>query len=145
MMRMASGMWLFWAVLSTVLTASTVIFAKVGVGGVNTDLTKALGVALTAVCVALAATAVLQWRTLSAVSLKSWAFFGLMAVADVSAWICYFRALKSGDAARVASVDKFSVVLVALISVVFLGEKLSLPNWLGVALIAVGVTLAARA
>jgi transporter family protein len=68
-----------------------------------------------------------------------------MAVADVSAWICYFRALKSGDAARVASVDKFSVVLVALISVVFLGEKLSLPNWLGVALIAVGVTLAARA
>ncbi|WP_443750858.1 EamA family transporter [Asticcacaulis solisilvae] len=139
---MMSNMWLFWAVLSTVLTASTVVFAKMGVGGVNTSLMGVMGTVLMVVSVALIAIAVLQWRTLSAIPLRSWVCFGLMALADVGAWICYFRALKFGDAARVASVDKFSVVLVAIISVTVLGEKLSPPNWLGIVLIAGGVALA---
>ncbi|MFY9784190.1 MAG: EamA family transporter, partial [Pseudolabrys sp.] len=58
-------------------------------------------------------------------------------------WICYFRALKIGDVAKVAPIDKLSVVLVALFGVLFLGERLTAPNWLGVALIAVGAILVA--
>ena len=58
-------------------------------------------------------------------------------------WLCYFRALKLGDAARVAPIDKLSIVLVALFGVVFLGERLSGVNWLGVALIGVGALLVA--
>ncbi len=138
---MVSNAWLLWAVLSTVLTAMTVVFAKAGVANVNTNLMGVMGTVLAVVTAALVVIAVLQWRTLSTIPLRSWIFFSLMAVADVGSWICYFRALKFGDAARVASIDKFSLVLVALISVTFLGEKLSLPNWLGVALIAGGVAL----
>ncbi len=139
---MISNAWLFWAGLSTVLTAMTVIFAKAGVGGVTTNLMGVLGTVLLVVTVALVAIAILQWRTLSMIPLKSWGLFALMAVADVGSWICYFRALKFGDAAKVASIDKFSLVLVALVSVSVLGEKLSLPNWLGIILIAGGVFLA---
>lgn len=62
---------------------------------------------------------------------------------DRASWIAYFRALKVGQAAQVAPVDKLSVVLVAVFGVVFLGEKLSLPNWLGVALIMTGAVLVA--
>ena len=58
-------------------------------------------------------------------------------------WLCYSRALKLGEAAKVAPIDKLSVVLVAVFGVVFLGEKLSAPNWLGIALIAVGAILVA--
>src|SRR5262249_9192613 len=58
-------------------------------------------------------------------------------------WICYFRALKIGEAAKVAPIDKLSVVLVALFGVVFLGERLTAPNCLGVALIAAGAILVA--
>jgi transporter family protein len=54
-----------------------------------------------------------------------------------------FRALKLGDAARVAPIDKLSVVFVAVFAVLFLGERLSLPNWLGVVLIACGAVLVA--
>ena len=139
---MISNAWLFWAGLSTVLTAMTVIFAKAGVGGVTTNLMGVLGTVLLVVTVALVAIAILQWRTLSMIPLKSWGLFALMAVADVGSWVCYFRALKFGDAAKVASIDKFSLVLVALVSVSVLGEKLSLPNWLGIILIAGGVFLA---
>lgn len=60
-----------------------------------------------------------------------------------ASWICYFRALKLGDAARVAPIDRLSVVFVAVFAVFFLGERLALPNWLGVILIDGGAVLAA--
>ena len=70
----------------------------------------------------------------------SWCCQGL---ATGGSWICYFRALKIGQAAQVAPIDKLSVVLVAIFGVVFLGERLTAPNWLGVALIAAGAVLVA--
>ncbi len=60
-----------------------------------------------------------------------------------ASWVCSFRALKIGEAAKVAPIDKFSVVLVALFGAVFLGERLTAPNWLGVALIAADALLVA--
>ena len=70
-------------------------------------------------------------------------FLLLSGLATGASWVCYFRALKIGDAAKVAPIDKLSVVLVALFGVIFLGERLTVPNWLGVALIAVGAILIA--
>ena len=70
-------------------------------------------------------------------------FLLLSGLGTGASWLCYFRALKLGDAAKVAPIDKLSVVLVAIFGVVFLGERLSAPNWLGVALIAAGALLVA--
>lgn len=70
-------------------------------------------------------------------------FLGLSALATGASWLCYFRALKLGDVARVAPVDKLSVVLVAVFGVLFLGERLSGINWAGVVLIMAGVLLIA--
>ena len=67
----------------------------------------------------------------------------LSGMATGASWLCYFRALKLGDAARVAPIDKLSVVLVAVFGVVFLGERLSAANWTGVAMIAAGAMLVA--
>jgi transporter family protein len=70
-------------------------------------------------------------------------FLLLSGLATGASWICYFRALKIGEAAKVAPIDKLSVVLVAVFGVLFLGEHLTAPNWLGVALIAGGAILVA--
>jgi len=70
-------------------------------------------------------------------------FSFLSGLATGASWICYFRALKIGEAAKVAPIDKLSVVLVAIFGVIFLGERLTTPNWLGVALIAAGAILVA--
>ena len=75
--------------------------------------------------------------------MRSYSFLVLSGLATGGSWICYFRALKLGDAARVAPIDKMSVVLVAVFGAVFLGERLSTPNWPGVALIAAGAVLVA--
>ena len=67
----------------------------------------------------------------------------LSGLATGASWICYFRALKLGDASQVAPIDKLSVVLVAVFGFTFLGEQLSVPNWLGILLIAGGAYLVA--
>lgn len=135
--------WQAWAVLSATFAALTAIFAKVGIENVNSDFATFVRtiVILCALGAILLATG--QWQPLGSVSSRSYFFLLLSGLATGGSWICYFRALKIGDAARVAPIDKLSVVLVALFGVMFLGERLSLPNWLGVALIGVGAILVA--
>lgn len=74
---------------------------------------------------------------------KTWGFLGLSGLATGLSWVCYFRALQLGDASKVAPVDKFSLVLVAVFAFVFLGERPSLRDWLGIALVASGVVILA--
>ena len=84
-----------------------------------------------------------QFRDPASISARTYLFLVLSGLATGASWLCYFRALKLGNAAQVAPIDKFSVVLVAIFGVLFLGEKLALLNWFGVALIAIGALLVA--
>ena len=142
-MKSALLSWQLWAVLSACFAALTAIFAKVGIENVNSDFATFIRtiVILCALAAILAGTG--QWQSPGSVSTRSYWFLVLSGLATGGSWICYFRALKLGDAARVAPIDKLSVVLVAIFGVVFLGERLSIPNWLGVALIAAGAVLVA--
>lgn len=128
---------------SAFFAALTAIFAKIGIENVGSDF--ATFIRTTVILLALAAilSATGGWQGLGSVSGRSAVFLVLSGLATGASWICYFRALKLGDAARVAPIDKMSVVLVALFGVIFLGERLALPNWLGVALIAAGAVLVA--
>ena len=136
-----TGSWLTWALLSAAFAALTAIFAKIGVENINSDLatfirTIVILVALGAILLTLG-----EFQSLGSVSGRTYLFLILSGLATGASWICYFRALKLGPASLVAPIDKLSVVLVALFGVMFLGEKLSVPNWLGVLLIAAGALL----
>ncbi len=132
------GSWQLWALSSAAFAALTAIFAKVGVENVNSDFATFIRtiVILAALAVILVGTG--QWQPLASVSRRTYLFLILSGLATGASWICYFRALKLGDAARVAPIDKLSVVLVAVFGVIFLGERLSALNWTGVALVAAG-------
>lgn len=135
--------WVFWAILSAVFAALTAIFGKVGVAGVGADFATFIRTVVILAALALILTARREWQGIEGISGKSWLFLILSGLATGFSWVCYYRALKLGDAARVAPVDKLSVVLVALFGVLFLGEKLSLTNWTGVLLIGAGAILVA--
>ena len=135
--------WTFWALLSAIAAALTAIFAKIGVAGVNSDFATFLRTLVVVAVLAGMLTALGEWRPLGSIAPRTYLFLGLSGLATGASWLCYFRALQLGDAARVAPIDKLSVVLVAVFGVVFLGERLSGPNWAGVALIAVGAVLVA--
>ena len=135
--------WVFWALLSAAFAALTAIFAKIGIENVNSDFATFIRTIVILLAAGLIVYATGNWQQPSSVSGKTWLFLVLSGIATGASWICYFRALKLGDAARVAPIDKLSVVFVAIFAVVFLGERLALPNWLGVIMIACGAVLIA--
>jgi len=138
-----SSSWQFWALLSAVFAALTAIFAKVGVENVNSDLATLIRTVIVVCVLALIVYGTGQFQNPADISGRTYLFLLLSGLGTGASWLCYFRALKLGNAAQVAPIDKLSVVLVAVIGVVFLGEKLSAVNWLGVALVAAGAILVA--
>ena len=74
---------------------------------------------------------------------RTWLFLGLSGLATGASWVCYFRALQVGEASKVAPVDKLSLVLVAIFAFTFLGERPSLREWSGIAMVAGGVLVLA--
>ncbi|MFY9786421.1 MAG: EamA family transporter, partial [Pseudolabrys sp.] len=125
--------WQLWAVLSAIFAALTAVFAKVGVENVNADFATFIRTIVILVTLAFILLATGQFQSPGAISPRTYVFLMLSGLATGASWICYFRALKIGDAAKVAPIDKLSVVLVALFGVLFLEERLTVPNWLGVA------------
>jgi transporter family protein len=138
-----SSPWFIWALLSAVFAAMTAILAKLGVQGVDPDLATLLrtGVVILALGALVMATG--KWRSPFELSAKTLLFLGLSGLATGASWVCYFRALKIGAASKVAPVDKFSVVLVAIFAFLFLSERPSVRDWLGISLVAAGVVLLA--
>jgi bacterial/archaeal transporter family protein len=135
--------WQFWAVLSAVFAAMTAVLAKVGVATVNPDMATFVRTIIIIVLLGVLVVMNEQWQNPSEISGSAYLFLGLSGLATGASWICYFRALKIGDAARVAPIDKLSVVFVAILAAVLLGERLSAPAWAGVVLISVGAALIA--
>src|SRR5271169_2528249 len=133
--------WQAWAVLSAVFAALTAIFAKIGIENINSDFATFIRTLVIIGCLAAFLAATGQFQSLGTVSTRTYAFLVLSGLATGASWVCYFRALKLGNASQVAPIDKLSVVLVAVFAVLFLGERPSLPNWLGIVLIAAGAVL----
>jgi transporter family protein len=135
--------WMFWSVLSAVFAALTAILAKLGLQTIHADWatwirTVVILIALSGFVYGTGATS-----APSTLSPRTLGFLVGSGLATGASWLFYFRALKLGEAAKVAAVDKLSVVLVALFAVVFLGERPSPREWSGIAMIGLGAVLLA--
>lgn len=138
-----SSPWFFWALLSAVFAALTAIFAKIGIQGVDSDLATLVRTAIIIVVLSLFVWIAGKWSNPFELPAKTWLFLGLSGLATGASWVCYFRALQVGDASKVAPVDKLSLVLVAIFAFTFLGERPSLREWSGIAMVAGGVLVLA--
>ena len=138
---MTLSSWLPWALLSALFAALTAIFAKVGIEAIESDFATLLRTVVVALTLGALVYATGKWQSPFEIPPKSALFLVLSALATGASWICYFRALKAGDASKVAPVDKLSVVLVAVFATAFLGERPGLREWLGIALVGGGVLL----
>lgn len=140
---MATHSGFYWAFLSAIFAALTAIFVKLGVQEVDSDLATLIRTAI--ILLVLVAFVMLtgKWSNPLTLTARTWWFLTLSALATGASWVCYFRALKLGEASKVAPIDKFSIVLVVLFAVLFLGERPSLREWSGIAMIAGGVLILA--
>ena len=130
--------WFAWALLPAVFAALTAIFAKIGLEGVNSDLTTLIRTVV--ILVVLVGFVYFTGKYSNPFNLhpKTWIFLVLSGLATGASWVCCFRALKVGDASKVAPVDKLSLLLVALFAVLFLGEGPVAREWFGILLIGAG-------
>lgn len=137
--------WIVWAGLAALFAALTAIFAKIGVTRIDSDLATLIRTFIVIVLLAPLVVLTGKWRNPWELPPREMAFLGLSAVATGASWLCYFRALQLGPTAQVASIDKFSVVLVAVLAVAFLNERPSPLGWLGIGLVASGAAILAVA
>lgn len=135
----ATAAWFYWALLSAVFAAMTAIFAKVGLEGVDSDLATLVRTAVIIVALGLFVACTGKWSNPLALSGKTMGFLVLSGLATGVSWVCYFRALKLGEASKVAPVDKLSLLLVAVFAYAFLHERPSAREWLGIAMVGAGV------
>jgi len=135
--------WFYWAVLSAVFAALTAIFAKIGIQGVDSDLATLVRTAIVILVLSAFVWFTGKWSNPFALSSKTWIFLMLSGLATGASWVCYFRALQIGDASKVATIDKLSLVLVAVFTFAFLGERPSLREWTGIVMVAGGVLVLA--
>jgi transporter family protein len=133
--------WFVWALLSAVFAALTAIFAKVGVAELNPNLATAIRTTVVLIitwALAFATTGKADWSTINS---RAWIFLAASGLMTGLSWLCYFRALKLGDVAKVAPVDKLSVAIAIILAVIFLGERVKTQEAIGAALIVLGVVV----
>jgi transporter family protein len=137
-MNNSTNIWWIYGLLSAGFAALTTIFGKIGVENVNSN----LATAIRTVVILVVAWGIVFYQgnagRILEISPKTLLFLILSGVATGLSWIFYFRALQTGKASLVAPIDKFSLVLVLLFSVVFLGESLSWKVVLGNLLVVIG-------
>lgn len=142
---LATHGWFYWAILSAVFAAMTAIFAKIGLQGVDSDYATLIRTFVILLVLSGFVYFAGKWSDPFALSRRTWLFLSLSGLATGASWVCYFRALQLGEASKVAPVDKFSVVLVAIFAVIFLSERPNIREWLGIMLVTAGVLVLSMA
>lgn len=135
--------WLIYALLSAAFAALVAIFGKIGLAGVDTTLATTIRAAVMFLFLLIIAFSLGKFGGSTAFTGKTWLFIVLSGVAGALSWLCYFLALKHGTAAKVAPIDRLSVVFVIVLAALFLGEKIGFKTGVGAALITAGAVLIA--
>ncbi|PXX47040.1 EamA family transporter [Undibacterium pigrum] len=138
-----SNSWFYWACLSAIFAAFTAIFAKIGIRNVDSDFATLIRTAIILVVLIGFVSFAGKMSNPATLPAKTWLFLILSGLATGASWVCYFRALQIGDASKVAPVDKMSLVFVAIFAFVFLEERPSSQEWLGIVLVSAGVLVLA--
>jgi transporter family protein len=137
-MQLGQAPWQVWAVLSALFAALTAIFAKIGVENVNSDLATLIRTLVVICVLAMIVYATGQFQDPARITGRTYLFLLLSGLGTGASWLCYFRALKLGNAAQVAPIDKLSVAMAIVLGLALLGEKPSWPVLVGGLLIVAG-------
>jgi transporter family protein len=133
--------WQLYALVSAIAAGATAIFAKAGVQDVPSHLANAIRTVVVMVLSIAVVFASGDHRSVVALPARAWLFLTLSGIATAVSWVAYFRALALGAATPVAAIDKASLVVTLLLSVLFLGETVGWRAGLGVALTVTGLLL----
>lgn len=131
-------MWFVFAILSSIFAALTSILAKIGIEGVNSNLATAVRTIVVVLMAWFMVFITGNQNGIIDISKKSWIFLILSGLATGASWLCYYKALQLGEASKVVSIDKLSIVITIILAFIFLGEQITLKTLIGCCLIVTG-------
>ena len=131
-------MWAIFAILSAIFAALTSILAKIGIGGVNSNLATAIRTIVVVLMAWFMVFITGNQNWIVDISKKSWIFLILSGLATGASWLCYYKALQLGEASKVVPIDKLSIVITIILAFIFLGEQITLKTLIGCCLIVAG-------
>ena len=131
-------MWFIFAILSAIFAALTSILAKIGIEGVNSNLTTAVRTIVVVLMAWFMVFITGNQNGIVDISKKSWIFLILSGLATGASWLCYYKALQLGEASKVVPIDKLSIVITIVLAFIFLGEQITLKTLIGCCLIVTG-------
>jgi transporter family protein len=134
-------MWWIYAILSAFFASLTAVFAKIGITGVNSNLATAIRsviILLVAWSIVLARS---EYKGIPALSRHNLIYLAVSGLTTGLSWIFYFKALQTGKVTQVAPIDKLSLALTIILSIIFLGESLTLKTAIGALLIIIGTVV----
>lgn len=134
-------MWIIFAILSAVFAALTSILAKIGIENVNSNLATAIRTVVVVGMSWLMVFITHSQNGITAISKKSWLFLILSGLATGASWLCYYKALQTGEASKVVPIDKLSVVITLILAFIFLHEQFTVKSVIGCILITAGTLL----
>jgi len=134
-------LWILFGFLSALFAALVAIFGKIGVKNIDTTLATTVRAVIMALFLIIASLVLGKQSLISQINSKAMLFIVLSGIAGALSWLSYFLALKIGEVKGVAVLDRFSVVLAILLAALFLGESITVKNWIGMILITAGLLL----
>jgi transporter family protein len=132
------AMWWIYAILAAIFASLTAIFAKLGVWNINSNLATAIRTIVVLIMVWAIVLIRGEAKGMGSLSRQNVIFLVASGMATGLSWLFYFKALQMGKVSLVAPVDKLSVALTIILSVLFLGETLTLKAAIGALLIVAG-------
>ena len=134
-------LWILFGFLSALFAALVAIFGKIGVKNIDTTLATTVRAVIMALFLIIVSLVLGKQSLISQINSKAILFIVLSGIAGALSWLSYFLALKIGEVKGVAVLDRFSVVLAILLAALFLGESITVKNWIGMILITAGLLL----
>lgn len=135
--------WLIFALLSALFASATSILAKIGIESINSNLATAIRTCVVLVMAWLIVFCKKETKLIRGLKAKDIIFLVLSGIATGASWLCYYYAIQKGQVSVVVPIDKLSVLLTVLFSLVVFKEKLSLKAWIGLFLLTAGTILMA--
>lgn len=130
--------WILYAVLSAIFAALASVLAKMGISGVESNLGTAIRTAVVLIMAWGIVLAKGEQKQLKGINKKELVFIALSGLATGASWLCYYYAIQNGIMSVVVPIDKMSVLITVLFSVVFLKEKMSFKSIFGLIVMSVG-------
>ncbi|WP_313259756.1 EamA family transporter [Sphingobacterium sp.] len=131
-------MWIFYALLSALFAALTAIFAKIGVTQINSNLATAIRTIIVLFLIWSIVLVKGELKEIANISKQNILFLILSGIGTGLSWIFYFKALQLGNVSQVAAIDKLSVAITIILSIIFLKEALTVKTAIGAGLIILG-------